>query len=56
MEGVAAARRARRRRGALAAVAVAAVALVLAVLAVAVDPGAEHGKKLSGRSGEIHVP
>jgi hypothetical protein len=56
MEGVAAARRARRRRGALAAVAVAAVALVLAVLAVAVDPGAEHGRKLGGRSGEIHVP
>ncbi len=54
-EGLAAGRRERRRRGVLTAVGVAAV-LVLGGVAVVVDPGAEHGKVLHGRSGEVRVP
>jgi hypothetical protein len=55
-ERLAADRRQRRRRGVLTGVSLAAAALVLAGIAIAVDPGAEHGKVLKGRAGEIRVP
>lgn len=56
IDSLAAVRRERRRRGALTAALVAAVGLALGGVAVAVDPGAEHGKVLKGRTGEIRVP
>jgi hypothetical protein len=56
IESLAALRRERRRRGAVTAALVAAVGLLLGGVAVAVDPGAEHGKVLKGRAGEIRVP
>jgi hypothetical protein len=52
---LAAQRRERRRRVALTAAVLAAAALILGGAAVAVDPGAEHGKVLNGRAGEIRV-
>jgi hypothetical protein len=55
-ETLAARRRERRRRGLLTAAALAAAATILGGVAVAVDPGAEHGKVLNGRAGEIRVP
>ena len=55
-ESLAAVRRERRRRGVLAAVLLALAALTLGGIAIAVDPGAEHGKVLNGRTGEIRVP
>jgi hypothetical protein len=39
----------------MSAAAIAAAALILAGVAIAIDPGVEHGKVLSGRSGEIRV-
>ena len=56
LEALEAARRQRRRRRLLTAAAAAIVALALGAAAVAVDPGAEHGKTLNGRGGEIRVP
>jgi hypothetical protein len=55
-ERLAANRRQRRRRAVLTGVSLAAAALVLGGIAIAVDPGAEHGKVLKGRAGEIRVP
>jgi hypothetical protein len=40
----------------LAAAVLAAAAVILGGAAVALDPGAEHGKVLNGRTGEIRVP
>ena len=54
-ESLSAGRRERRRRRVLTAVGVAAL-LVLGGVAIVVDPGAEHGKVLHGRSGEVRVP
>jgi hypothetical protein len=55
-ERLAANRRQRRRRRAMSAAAIAAAGLILTGVAIAIDPGVEHGKVLSGRSGEIRVP
>ena len=55
-ESLASARRDRRRRQVLTAALVFVVVLALAGIAAAVDPGAEHGKVLKGRTGEIRVP
>jgi len=54
-ERLAANRRQRRRRWAMSAAAIAAALLILTGVAIAIDPGVEHGKVLSGRSGEIRV-
>jgi hypothetical protein len=55
-ERLAANRRQRRRRRAMSAAVIAAAGLILTGVAIAIDPGVEHGKVLSGRSGEIRVP
>jgi hypothetical protein len=55
-ERLAATRHQSRRRRALSAAAIAAAGLILTGVAIAIDPGVEHGKVLSGRSGEIRVP
>lgn len=55
-ETLAAGRRERRRRVVRRAVLLAVAALLLGGIAVAVDPGAEHGKVVNGRTGEIRVP
>ncbi|HEX2125238.1 MAG TPA: hypothetical protein VHF45_01595 [Thermoleophilaceae bacterium] len=56
METLAARRRERRRRGLLTAAVLVVAAVLLGAAAVALDPGAEHGKVLNGRTGEIRVP
>jgi hypothetical protein len=55
-ERLAATRRQRRRRRAMSAAAIAAALVILTGVAIAIDPGVEHGKVLSGRSGETRVP
>jgi hypothetical protein len=55
-ETLAANRRARRRRALLTVAILAAFLLTLGGIAIAVDPGAEHGKVVNGRSGEMRVP
>jgi hypothetical protein len=54
-ERLAATRRQSRRRRAIRAASIAAALLILTGVAIAIDPGVEHGKALSGRSGEIRV-
>jgi hypothetical protein len=55
-ERLAAARRQGRRRRAMSAAAIAAALLILTGVGIAIDPGVEHGKVVSGRSGETRVP
>jgi hypothetical protein len=40
----------------MSAAAIAAALVILTGVAIAIDPGVEHGKVLSGRSGETRVP
>jgi hypothetical protein len=49
-------RRRRRRRALTRGLLVGASLLALGGLGIIVDPGAEHGKTLHGRSGEVRVP